>query len=53
MARNYFPMKTGHAASDEYFKHVALWYDSDMLKTFIHGTLFGILLTLMIIIFTI
>ena len=32
MARNYFSLKTGHKVSDEYFKNVPLWNDSDMLK---------------------
>ena len=32
MARNYFSLKTGHKVSDEYFKNIPLWNDSDMLK---------------------
>ena len=48
MARNYFPMKTGHAASDEYFKHAALWHDTDMIKSFIFGALSGILIIIIL-----
>lgn len=43
--RNFISKKTGHHASDEYFKHhAALWYDSDMATAFVGGFIFGILI---------
>ena len=30
--RNYFPLKTGHIPSDIYFKHQALYCDSELFK---------------------
>lgn len=47
MSKNYFIPKTGHIASDVYFKYyAAIWHDSDMLKSFVTGTLFGILIAI-------
>ena len=44
-SRNFIGKKTGHHASDEYFKHhAALWYDSDMATAFVGGFIFGILI---------
>ena len=43
-----FHTKTGHHASDKYFKNYApLWFDSDMLKSFIFGFLWGAGLSLL------
>ena len=48
MRRNYFPLKTGHHASDEYFKHAPLYCDSDLVKHtalwFVIGLFFGALI---------
>ena len=41
MSRNFFSLKTGHHASDEYFKNQALWHDSDLLKAFLLGAFIG------------
>ena len=46
MSKNFFSFKTGHHASDEYFKNQALWHDSDILKAFLLGAFFGGLLVL-------
>jgi|TARA_B110000196_G_scaffold293504_1_gene281874 hypothetical protein len=47
MTKNFFHQKTGHKASDEYFKNMAVWHDIDLLKAFTLGIgcgfLFGIL----------
>jgi|TARA_Y100001963_G_C6680296_1_gene399515 curli production assembly/transport component CsgF len=37
MSKNFLNLKTGHHASDEYFKHMPIWNDSDILKTFLFG----------------
>ena len=41
MSRNFFSLKTGHHASDEYFKNQAIWHDSDLLKSFLLGAFIG------------
>ena len=41
MSKNFFSPKTGHHASDEYFKNQALWHDSDLLKAFLLGAFIG------------
>ena len=41
MSKNFFSPKTGHHASDEYFKNQALWHDSDLLKSFLLGAFIG------------
>ena len=41
MSKNFFSSKTGHHASDEYFKNQALWHDSDLLKYFLLGAFIG------------
>ena len=41
MSKNYFSLKTGHHASDEFFKNQAIWHDSDLLKTFLLGAFIG------------
>ena len=37
MSKNYLYTKTGHHASDEYFKRMPIWNDSHILKTFLFG----------------
>ena len=37
MNKNFFPLKTGHKASDEYFKNLAIWHDIDLMKAYILG----------------
>jgi len=52
MIKNFFPYKTGHKASDEYFKNLAVWHDIDILKSWILGFSTGSILTgLLIILF--
>ena len=41
MSRNYYTLKTGHKASDRYFKNQPLWCDSDILKSLIIGISIG------------
>jgi curli production assembly/transport component CsgF len=41
MSKNFFSLKTGHHASDEFFKNQALWHDSDLLKSFFLGAFIG------------
>ena len=41
MSRNFFALKTGHKASDEYFKNMSVWCDSDMLASWVLGFLAG------------
>jgi hypothetical protein len=45
MSKNFFSPKTGHHASDEYFKNQALWHDSDLLKYFLLGAFIGAVIT--------
>lgn len=49
MSRNYYTPKTGHEASDIYFKNQALWMDSDLLRSFCLGSLVGAFFTTIII----
>jgi len=32
MSKNYFSLKTGHKASDEFFKQSPIYCDSDLIK---------------------
>ena len=41
MSKNFFSIKTGHHASDEFFKKQAIWHDSDLLKSFLLGAFIG------------
>ncbi len=41
MSRNFFSLKTGHHASDVFFKNQAIWHDSDILKSFLIGAFVG------------
>ena len=51
MSKNYFSFKTGHKASDVYFKNTPHWFDSDILGAWVHGLISGILITLLFIMF--
>ena len=44
MSKNFFSLKTGHHASDEFFKKQAIWHDSDLLKYFVIGVVVGFIL---------
>ena len=37
MRKNFFSLKTGHKASDEYFKNLAIWHDIDLVKAYFLG----------------
>ena len=37
MRKNFFSLKTGHEASDEYFKNLSIWHDIDLVKAFLIG----------------
>jgi len=50
MSKNFFPLKTGHKASDEYFKNLAIWHDIDMVKSCMLGFVIGIIITGLLII---
>jgi hypothetical protein len=53
MIKNFFPIKTGHGASDEYFKNLAVWHDIDIVKSWMLGFSTGSILTgLLIILFS-
>ena len=39
MIKNFFPLKTGHDPSDNYFKNLAVWHDIDLVKAFFIGAL--------------
>ena len=42
-SRNFIGKKTGHYASDEYFKPYApIWFDSDMATAFAGGLVLGL-----------
>jgi len=45
MNKNFPRWKSGHEASDEYFKNAPLWHDIDIIKSFIFGVLLGSVLT--------
>tara|TARA_B110000902_G_C14094448_1_gene508178 strand:+ start:722 stop:883 length:162 start_codon:yes stop_codon:yes gene_type:complete len=52
MIKNFFPIKTGHKASDDYFKNLAVWHDIDIVKSWMLGFSTGSILTgLLIILF--
>jgi len=42
MRKNIFPLKTGHKASDEYFKNLPTWCDVDIIKAFLWGLGIGV-----------
>ena len=53
MIKNFFPLKTGSVASDEYFKNLAVWHDIDIVKSWAFGFVTGSILTgLLIILFS-
>ena len=41
MSKNFFSLKTGQHASDEFFKKQTIWHDSDLLKSFLLGAFIG------------
>ena len=50
--KNFFPLKTGHASSDEYFKNLAVWHDIDIVKSWALGFSTGSIFTgLLVILF--
>ena len=52
MIKNFFPIKTGHKASDDYFKNLAVWHDIDIVKSWMLGfSTVSILTGLLIILF--
>lgn len=48
MSRNYYTLKTGHKASDMYFKSQPFWFDSDLLTSFILGSISGAIFTVIL-----
>ena len=53
MSKNFFPLKTGHASSDAYFKKQPIWFDSDIVKAWALGFIKGSIITgLLIILFS-
>ena len=51
MSKNYFSIKTGHEASDKYFKFAPTWHDSDIIKAWAIGAIVGIFVTLVLQVF--
>ena len=49
MSKNYSKFKTGHIASDAFFKTRPIWFDSDMVISFVAGSVGGILTTLFVV----
>ena len=47
--KNFGSLKSGHAASDEYFKNQPIWYDSDMLRSCALGFCIGVIVTSIVI----
>ncbi len=53
MNKNFFPLKTGHKVSNEYFKNLAVWHDIDIVKSWVLGFVIGSIITgLLIILFS-
>ena len=50
MIKNILTIKTGHWASDEYFKNLAVWHDIDIVKSWVLGFVTGSILTGLLII---
>ena len=46
MSKNFFSLKTGHHASDEFFIKQPIWHDSDLLKMWFVGVACGLVLSL-------
>ena len=44
MSKNYISSKTGHKPSDEFFKTLPVWFDSELLISFILGSTAGFFL---------
>jgi len=49
MNKNFFPLKTGHKASDEYFKNLAIWHDIDLVKAFTFGMVGGVIISILVV----
>ena len=47
--KNFGSLKSGHAASDAYFKNQPIWYDSDMLRSCMLGFCIGVIVTSIVI----
>ena len=47
--KNFFPYKTGHKASDEYFKNQPIWHDGDMGRSCMLGFCIGVVVTAFVI----
>ncbi len=52
MSKNFSTLKTGHSASDEYFKNMAVWNDSDLLTSGILGFIIGNVLMAVVLMYT-
>jgi len=48
--KNFVTLKTGHAASDAYFKNQPIWFDNDMLRSFFLGVCIGAIITTVVLI---
>jgi hypothetical protein len=42
--KNFLYKETGHKASDEYFKNMAVWHDIDIMKAFGLGLGLGLII---------
>ena len=49
MTKNFFALKTGHKASDEYFKNLAIWHDIDLVKSFTFGMVCGAIISILVV----
>ena len=49
MTKNFFSFKTGHKASDEYFKNLATWHDIDLVKAFMFGMVGGAIISILVV----
>ena len=49
MSKNYFLPKTGHEASDEFFKEAPIYCDSDMIRVGVTWFVIGIVVGLLIL----
>ena len=47
--KNFIAPKTGHAASDEWFKNQPIWFDIDMLRSFLLGIFLGAFIATIVI----
>jgi hypothetical protein len=47
--KNFGSIKTGHAASDAYFKNQPIWFDGDMVHSCILGFCIGVVTAVVVI----